>query len=150
VSIGPAQTVEGSGGTTPLTFTVSLSAVSGQTVTVQYATQNGTATAGSDYQAVTGTATIPAGSTSTTVGIAVIGDLAVEGDETMSVVLSAPANATLGTATGIGTILNDDAGVPQLSIADVAQAEGTGGMQSVVATVTLAGGTGSTVTVAYR
>ena len=78
-------------------------------VTVQFTTANGTATAGSDYTAASGTLTFAAGSTSQTVTVAVTGDLSVESDETFSITLSNPsANATLLTATGTGTIINDD------------------------------------------
>ena len=64
VSIGNVTANEGNSGTTPFTFTVSLSAASTQTVTVAYATANGTATAGSDYTAASGTVTFAPGVTS--------------------------------------------------------------------------------------
>src|SRR5262249_50330382 len=60
VSIGDATVAEGNSGTTSAVFTVSLSAASTQSVTVQFATANGTATAGSDYVAASGTVTFPA------------------------------------------------------------------------------------------
>lgn len=85
------------------------SGVSGLSTTVSYATADGTATAGSDYTAASGTATIPAGSTTTTITVSVIGDTTNEPDETFTVTLSSPVNATIATATGTGTILNDDA-----------------------------------------
>ena len=64
MGIGDVTVTEGNTGTRAATFTVTLSAASGQPVTVAYATANGTATAGSDYQAASGTLTIPAGQTS--------------------------------------------------------------------------------------
>jgi hypothetical protein len=77
-------------------------------VTVQYATTGGTATAGGDYTATSGTLTIPAGSTSSTIAVPILGDATIEPDETFMVNLSVPTNATIGTGTGTGTILNDD------------------------------------------
>ena len=64
ISINDVTVTEGNTGTRPITFTVSLSAAYDVPVTVHYATANGTATAGSDYQAASGTLTIPAGQTS--------------------------------------------------------------------------------------
>ena len=109
LSINNVSQNEGNSGATSFTFTVSLSAVSGQTVQVTYGTANGTATAGSDYQATSGTLTIPAGATSGTITVPVYGDRAFEPTEPFTVTLSAPVNATLTTAQGTGTILNDDA-----------------------------------------
>ncbi|PZQ18412.1 MAG: autotransporter outer membrane beta-barrel domain-containing protein [Rhodanobacter denitrificans] len=108
LGIGNVSVPEGDSGTTPAVFTVSLSAASGQTVTVNYATANGTATASADYQPASGTLTFPPGTTTQTITVQVIGDIVPEADETFSVVLSAPSNATLGSATGTGTIVDDD------------------------------------------
>ena len=74
ISINDVTVTEGNTGTRPATFTVSLSAAYDQPVTVDYATANGTATAGSDYQAASGTLTIAAGQTSGTFTVLVIGD----------------------------------------------------------------------------
>lgn len=108
VSVSDTQAVEGDSGTTEFLFTVSLSAASASAVTVDYATADGTATAGSDYVAESGTVTIPAGSTSVTFGVVVNGDTTVEPNETFAVNLSNAVNANLGDAQGIGTIANDD------------------------------------------
>src|SRR6185436_15045629 len=100
---------EGDSGTTTANFTVTLNPASGQQVTVQYATANGTATAGSDYQASSGTLTFAPGDTSKTVSITVNGDTLVEPDETFLVNLSNPSTGTnLGGSQGVGTIPNDD------------------------------------------
>ena len=77
-------------------------------MTVAYATANGTATAGSDYVAASGTLTFLAGQTSKTVAVTVNGDAAVEADETFTVNLSGAAGATIADAQGGGTITNDD------------------------------------------
>ena len=78
-------------------------------MTVNYATANGTATAGSDYRAKSGTLTFAPGVTSMTITIIVIPDKVQEADETFFVNLSgASSNAQLIAAQGIGTILDDD------------------------------------------
>jgi hypothetical protein len=106
--INNVQTAEGQSGTKNLNFTVSLSAVSGQSVQVKWATSNVTALAGSDYVASTGTLTIPAGAPSRTIPVRINGDRVREGNETFRVTLSAPVRATIAAATGTGTIVNDD------------------------------------------
>src|SRR5262249_20864121 len=106
----PAAVTEGDTGTVPVTFTVSLTNVSTQTVLVDYQTVNGTATAPADYQAVNGTLTFAPGQTSKTVTVMVNGDTLDEADETFTVVLSNPTNATISMGTGTGTITDDDNG----------------------------------------
>jgi hypothetical protein len=95
-----------------MAFTVRLSAPSTQAVTVSYSTANGTATAGSDYTAATGTLTFAPGETSKTIGVSVLGDTVVEADETFSVQLGSAAGATIARATAVGTIVNDDIAPP--------------------------------------
>ncbi|MEA5150472.1 putative Ig domain-containing protein [Xanthomonas arboricola] len=108
LSIDDVSVNEGNSGTTTATFTVSLSAASGQTVSVNYTTADGTATAGSDYVARSGTLTFAPGVTAQGVAITVNGDTAVEPSETFSVGLSGASNASIARATGTGTIVNDD------------------------------------------
>ena len=147
ISIGDVTLAEGHSGTQNAVFSITLSPVSGRPVTVAYATANGTASAGSDYTAVSGIATIPAGSTAATVSVAVTGELAIELDERFLVNLSAPTNATIADAQAFGTIQNDDA--PALTIADVSVTEGSAGTTAAVFQVTLTGPTSETVTVDY-
>lgn len=110
VTIANASIDEGNSGTTNLSFTVSLSAAASQPITVQYATADGSATADSDYTAANDPLTIPAGQTSATITVPVVGDAVSEPDETFTVTLSNPTNAALGTpSTGSGLIRNDDA-----------------------------------------
>jgi hypothetical protein len=90
-------------------FTVTLSAASTQAVSVQYATANGTATAGVDYTAATGTLTFAPGELTKTISVAVTGDTTVESDETLIVKLGTALAATILAGTGTGTIVNDDA-----------------------------------------
>jgi len=100
-----------------MTFTVSLSSASSQTVTVDFATANGTATggvcggAGADYQTTNGTVTFPPGSTAQPLDIPICGDTTDEFDETLFVNLTNPSNATIGDPQGLGVITNDDCGV---------------------------------------
>ena len=108
LSIDDVTVVEGDAGTVDAIFTVTLSAISGQEVTVDYATADGTATAGSDYVAGAGALTFIVGDTEETITVAVNGDLLDEPDETFLVNLANPANATLSDGLGQGTIRNDD------------------------------------------
>ncbi|HQS10880.1 MAG TPA: cellulase family glycosylhydrolase, partial [Xanthobacteraceae bacterium] len=131
VSIADATLAEGNAGTSDFAFTVTLDKAATGLVSVQYATANGIASAGSDYAAQTGTLTFAAGETSKVVHIQVTGDTAVEANETFTVKLSAPTGATLGHATATGTILNDDtappAHVPEISVSDASVVEGNPG-----------------------
>ncbi|MDA1014629.1 MAG: hypothetical protein O3A00_09280 [Planctomycetota bacterium] len=96
---------------TNMTFTVSLSAASSQSVTVNYATTDGTATtANNDYQSAAGTVTFAPGETSKTVTVTIVGDNTQESDETFGVNLGNAANATIADGAALGTILDDDSG----------------------------------------
>ena len=92
-----------------MTFTVTLSAASGQTVSVNYGTSNGTATAGSDYTAASGTLTFTPGVVTQTITVPITNDTATESSETLNVTLSTPVNATIADASGVGTIVDNDA-----------------------------------------
>ncbi len=144
----PALTIDdrtGGEGSGTLTFTVTLSAASGRTVTVAYATANGTALAPGDYTAASGMLTFAPGVSSRTIPIALADDALDEADETFSVELTSPTNASIQDGTGAGTITDDDP-EPVLSIADLSLAEGAG---QAVFTVTLSGPSGRPVTVSY-
>ena len=111
LTINDVSITEGNGGSANVTFTVTASPVnSSQTVTVNYATANGTATtADSDYVAASGTLTFPPSVGTQTFTVPVIGDTAVEPNETFLVNLSNATNATIGDTQGVATILNDEA-----------------------------------------
>jgi CSLREA domain-containing protein len=151
ISITDATLAEGNSGTANATFTVTLSVATTNAVAVQYATANGSANAGSDYAAASGTVHFAAGVTSQTVTVAVAGDTSVEPDETFAVDLSNPANATIGDGHGAGLIVNDDspAVVPSISIDDATLPEGNSGTTSATFEVTLSVPTTNTVTVNY-
>jgi hypothetical protein len=109
VSINDVTMAEGSGGgTTPFTFTASLSQTSGREVTVNFATSDDTAQAGSDYIAASGTVTFPPGSTTQPVTVMVVADMKFEANETFAVNLSGATNADIDDGAGTGTITNDD------------------------------------------
>jgi uncharacterized protein YjiK/2',3'-cyclic-nucleotide 2'-phosphodiesterase (5'-nucleotidase family) len=112
IVISDASLSEGNSGSSTLSFTVTRSDRNGA-FTVDFATSNGTATAGSDYAAASGTLTfIAGGSTTQNVSVSITGDTAVEANETFIVTLSNVVNtagtATITDATGTGTISNDD------------------------------------------
>jgi Calx-beta domain len=133
--------------TTTMTFNVTLSNASDQTVTVDYATNDGTATiADSDYVTATGTLTFTAGQTARTVDVTVNGDDGVEPDEGLTLDLSIASNATLADAQGEGTITNDDVN-PDASIADASVSEGDSGTTTLSFDVTLSHTSTDTVTV---
>jgi len=106
--VGPVRILEGDGGSASLGYAISLSGPAASAVTVDYQTVDGTATAGSDYVGVSGTATFPAGETTVPVSVPVIGDLVEEGDETFTLSLSNAVGASIAFGEGQGTILNDD------------------------------------------
>jgi hypothetical protein len=107
-SVNDPSVTEGNAGTETLTFTVTLSTASDNTISVVYATADGTATAGVDYTATSGTLTFAPGETSKTITVLVIGDTTTEPDETLLLILSNPHNAKISKAQGTATILNDD------------------------------------------
>ncbi len=108
VGIGNASVYEGNTGRRNLRFTVSVSGPHPQSVRVHYATVAGTATAGTDFVAKSGTLTIAANKTSGLVTIPIVGDSTVEPNEVFTVKLTAPVRAVIGRANGTGNILKDD------------------------------------------
>jgi hypothetical protein len=94
--------------TTNMSFTVTLSQPSTQTVVVNYATADDTALAGSDYYALTGSLVFTPGQTSRTVVVSVIGDTLIETNETLRLILSTPTNAVIGDGDAVGTIEDND------------------------------------------
>lgn len=101
---------EGDSGTSNLVFNVVIfPSYDAGPVTVNYTTADGSATAGSDYVATSGTLTIPPGQTLASIAVPIVGDVSVETNETFTVTLSNPAGATLVSASSVtGTIVNDD------------------------------------------
>ena len=112
LSISDATVTEGNAGTRNASFTVTLAPVSTATVTVNWATANGTATQPSDYVAGSGVLTFTAGQSSKIITVTVNGDTTSEPDEMFFVNLSGPSGARLGDGQGQGTIATDDTPPP--------------------------------------
>lgn len=111
LSINDVVVLEGDSSTVNAVFAVTLSGASQQNITVDYATQDETATAASDYVSGSGTLTFGVGDTSKSIVVAINGDLIEEGHETFLVNLSnARGFVTIGDDQGTATIINDDPG----------------------------------------
>ena len=145
VSVSSVSVVEGNkkagAGTATATVTVTLSAASASTVSVSLTTVNGTATAGSDYSAVSRTLSFAPGLTSLTFAVSIIGDTKAEPNETFFVRVTAASGATGVGNQGTVTILNDD-GAPLLASAAPARGRG-GGAGALGSTARRGGGGGS-------
>ncbi len=125
-------------------FEVSLSEVAGMDTTFSYATSDGTAIAGSDYTAQSGTGTITDGSRTATFNVPLTANIVDNPDKTFTFTLSAPTNATIAAGNAVATIIDDD-GVITVDSPTVSEAGGT-----VTFTVTLTGPIlGNNVTVDY-
>ncbi|HEY0072493.1 MAG TPA: Calx-beta domain-containing protein, partial [Abditibacteriaceae bacterium] len=146
ISISDASLQEGDSGTKSLIFAVSVSPPNEDIVSVSYVTTNGSAVAGSDYNAINGRIDIPAGQLSFTIAVPIRGDIAVESNETFFINLSHPARSEIVDRQAVGTIINDDAG-PSLSINDATVTEGNSGTTNATFTVTLSAASAQTVTV---
>ena len=150
ISIADATVSEGNSGTTTADFIVTLSAPSGKTITINYATAAASATAGTDYEVVTsGTLTFPPGDTTETATVTVNGDTIDENNETFLVNLSNESNVTIGDGQATGTITDDDA-QPTASINDATTTEGDSGTVTAVFTVTLSAASEKTITINYN
>jgi hypothetical protein len=108
LAINGVWIVEGDAPTKTALFTVTLSPPSPRTVTVDWATVDGTAAAGTDFLAASGTLTFPAGTTTRTIPVTIYGNTRAEPKKTFSVVLSSNVNATIAYGHGIALIVNDD------------------------------------------
>ena len=149
LSVNDVSLTEGQEGSNDILFTVTLSAVSDEIVTVDYTTEDDTATAGVDYTATNGTLTFAPGETIKTVEVAVNGDRLYESNENFSLKLSNASNANLEDFQGIGTIIDDDVAPPGLTINNVSVTEGNEGATSAQLTVTLDAVSDQTITVDY-
>lgn len=130
-------------------FTISLSAPSGKPVSLQVATADGTATSPEDYVGFTTTVTIDPGETTREIFVPVKGDTLDELDETYTVTLSNPVEATIADGSGLGTITNDDV-PPTMDIADASATEGAlGSSSNVTIPVTITPAPGRAITVNY-
>jgi uncharacterized repeat protein (TIGR01451 family) len=108
ITIADALVLEGNSGQTNLSFAVRLSFPTTLPISVNYATADFTAQAGSDYIATNGTVTFTYPETNKLITVLVNGDTNVEASESLFVNLSAPVNSSLARSQAIGTIVNDD------------------------------------------
>src|SRR5262249_23666451 len=148
ISVADVLITEGDSSTTNAVFTLRLSPASSLPVTVNFATADGTAKAGLDYVAQTGTATFLPGLTSTTVAVPIIGDLLQEDAENFTLQFSNPSDGTLLRAAA-SCIIQDNDPLPLLSISDVSGLEGDLGVTNFDFVVSLSPASGQTVTVQF-
>ena len=142
-SINSATAAEGGAG---LSFTVTKTGSATASYSVSYSTSNGTAVAGSDYPATSGTLTFAPSEYWKTVLILPINDTAAEPQESFHLNLSSPTGgSTISVAQGIGTINDNDTATPSFSVNDVSATEGS----DLVFTVTKSGSVGSTFSVSF-
>jgi Calx-beta domain/Subtilase family len=149
ISINDVSTAEANTGTTNAVFTITLSSASSQTVSVNFSTADGTATAGSDYLANSGTLTFNPGETTKNITVLINGDSLTEGNETFFVNLNNPMNATIADGQGQITIIDNDLALPAISINDATVSEGNTGTTNAVFTVSLSSPSSQTVTTSY-
>ena len=150
ISISDPTVSEGSGPGSAV-FNVTLSSASSDTISLNYATANNTATAFSDYTPAIGTIVFNPGQTSVPLSIPVIGDTVLESNENFFVNLSNAVNASLAENQGVGTILNDDStpGI-SMSIGDAKVIENScGGTPKTAFTVALSSASSQNVFVNY-
>lgn len=112
----PGRTLEGDNGTTEADFAVSLTRSWDEPVTVDYASEDGTATAGADYDAVNGTLTFAPGETRTAINVPIFGDLEEEAHETFTLRYANPQNGILNSEIAPGLIGDEDG---EVSIGEV-------------------------------
>jgi hypothetical protein len=146
VSINDTAVIEGNSGTTNAVFTVSISSLSEQTISLHFATASGTATSGLDYQATNGNLTFMPGETTKTISVPVIGDTLTEEDESFFVNLSSPINVSIVRGQGRATIVDDETPGVRFSSATYNASEGAG---SVTINVIRSGDTSSSAAVDY-
>ncbi|MCU0569732.1 MAG: DUF4347 domain-containing protein [Oculatellaceae cyanobacterium Prado106] len=149
LSINDLLLVEGDSGSTNAVFTVTLSEVSSQTVTVDYDLSELTATVELDYVPSSGTLTFNPGDLTQTILVPINGDLVAESNETFRVSLLSATNANLATTQGIGTLVDDDSASPQIFTNNRVVTEGNSGSTSVTFTVLLTEASSLPITVNY-
>ena len=145
ISITDVSASEGAG---TLTFTLTRAGGTGAS-SVTFQTQDGTATAGSDYVATTSKVSFAGGLTTQTVTVSLIDDQDVEGDETFAAVLSPAVNAIIGSGFGTGTILNDDVALSGGTLTIAIGTQGSENPGNATFIVTRSGTTTGTVTVNF-
>ncbi|HEX8651582.1 MAG TPA: Calx-beta domain-containing protein [Pyrinomonadaceae bacterium] len=147
VSVADLTVTEANAGTLNAIFTIKLSGASGQSISVNYATENETAQAGIDYQSASGTLTFDAGQTTKTVTVPIVGDTTDEPTETFLLSLSSPLNVSISDASATCTVHDNDL---KLSVNSVLVGEAdTGANTTGIFTIKLSFASTKTVTVKY-
>ena len=133
-------------GKSSVTFNVSLTEISGQTIQIDYSTLNGTALAGRDYTATNGTLVFAPGQTNQSIVVTVL-DTAIQGTRFFSVILANAVNVDIGDGEGIGSIIGNVP--PEIRISDVRVKEGNSGLSNAVFPVALSRSRSQFVSVDY-
>jgi uncharacterized protein YhjY with autotransporter beta-barrel domain len=144
VTVSSPTITEGNSGTSLLTFVATLTTPAAVAVPAQFSTADGTAKAGEDYQAASGTLTFFPGETTKVISVQINGDTLFEADENFKMNVTPSGGAT---ASGTGTIVNDD--VPTVSVDDVRLTEGNLGITSMTFVVSLPAASSATVQATY-
>ena len=148
MTIDDVTATEGDGGTSNFVFTITVAHTNCVDITFDIGTADGTAVAGTDFNATNATLTIPPGSLSTTFTVEVISDLVDEvATESFTVAISNLTNGSLGDAVGVATINDDD--LSEISIADGSVTEGNSGTADLNFVVTLSHTNSRNVTVDF-
>src|SRR5262249_30231762 len=137
VGASDASVIEGNAGTSNLVFTINRAGDTSGTTTVDWATENRSAIAGSDYAAASGQAVVAPGETQQQVRVVVNGDSAIEPHETLALRLSNASGGSIADGVGLGTIVTDDV---TMSIGDATVVEGDTSVQPLGAFVSPGGG----------
>ena len=141
-AVAAAAVIEGNAGARPVqTFRINLDRPSVRPVTVNWTTASGkasptSASAGTDYQIKSGSLVFAPGVTSMPVTVTIIGDTLKELDEVYDITITSVADAVVGTASAVATILDDET-TPSMTINDVPVTEGNAGTTNAVFTITL-------------
>jgi hypothetical protein len=147
LSVNDVTVTETDSGTTSATFNVTLSALSTETIKVNYFLKDHTATSGTDYLPISGRLVFAPGVTSQSLTVTVMGDVVDEVDEDFYLLLSNPANADLGKAQGTGTITDNDP-EPTININDLSIKEDS--FAGATFDVTLSAPSAKRITVAFN
>ena len=147
VSVGDVEVVEGDTGAVSALFEVSLQFAGDEPVVVDYRSNDGTATAGPDYQPVAGSLTFEPGETRLVVGVTVLGDDALEPDEWFELELEGALGGRVGRGRGRAVIVDDDR--PFVSVGPASVVEGDEGSGEAVFPVWLDRAVAEPVAVGY-
>jgi hypothetical protein len=146
LTVADLSVLEGNAGTHNAVLTVSVTEPHGNSITVNYNTANGSAAAGSDFSAVSGTLTFRLNEMTKSILIPLQCDRLIEQDESFFVRLSNSKGAKIADGEGVVTIMDDE---PRISITDTSAAEGNSGATSFTFTVILSAAYDVPVTVHY-